>query len=304
MVSLLARAISLLLVFLFILISSPIKATVHEVNIGNFFFSPQKTIVQPGDTVRWTNTGGVHTTTSTPTSPKQWNSGTLGLDASYEVVFELGDGPGPFPYLCSVHPTTMKDTIFMEIPAQPTIFEFVLNGNVADECSGTGTRATGFGQFILNADSTELSILIEHDVENPIAGHVHLGAPCIGGAIQFPFSSANSPVEETWQLSPADVANLVAGDLYANIHSNDFPAEEIRGQIEQNIFVCGDANLDKSVNVGDPVFLLNFIFKNGPSPRPIIAGDPNCDATINIGDAVYLLAHIFKNGPLPCTSCE
>ena len=104
-------------------------------------------------------------------------------------------------------------------------------------------------------------------------------------------------------LSAGDVANLIAGDLYANVHSSDFPSEEIRGQVGQNSYLCGDANRDAAINVGDPVYMLNFIFQGGPSPRPLISGDPNCDGTMNIGDAVYLLNRVFKSGPAPCASC-
>ncbi len=99
------------------LMNSNVFATIHQISFGDFFFSPEKTVVQPGDTVRWTLASGFHTTTSTIDSPKQWNSGNMSTVGSFfEVAFLLEDGPGPFPYLCGIHPTTMKDTIFMEIP--------------------------------------------------------------------------------------------------------------------------------------------------------------------------------------------
>ena len=65
-------------------------------------------------------------------------------------------------------------------------------------------------------------------------------------------------------------------------------------------FVCGDANGDETVNIGDAVYLINYIFKNGPAPDPLAAGDGNCDGTVNVGDAVYLINYIFKGGPDPC----
>ncbi|MHC4240187.1 MAG: alpha/beta fold hydrolase, partial [Planctomycetota bacterium] len=52
---------------------------------------------------------------------------------------------------------------------------------------------------------------------------------------------------------------------------------------------CGDANSDDDVNVGDAVFLINYVFKGGPAPNPICVGDANGDLDINIGDAVYLI---------------
>jgi hypothetical protein len=64
--------------------------------------------------------------------------------------------------------------------------------------------------------------------------------------------------------------------------------------------ICGDANGDQAINIGDPVFLITYIFKDGPAPEPLASGDVNLDGTVNIGDAVFLINHIFKGGPEPC----
>ncbi|MEZ5359893.1 MAG: lectin like domain-containing protein [Candidatus Zixiibacteriota bacterium] len=61
----------------------------------------------------------------------------------------------------------------------------------------------------------------------------------------------------------------------------------------------GDANSDGSVNIGDAVYIINYIFKGGPAPNPITNGDSNCDGSCNIGDAVYLVNFIFRGGPAP-----
>ncbi|MEZ5360213.1 MAG: thrombospondin type 3 repeat-containing protein [Candidatus Zixiibacteriota bacterium] len=63
--------------------------------------------------------------------------------------------------------------------------------------------------------------------------------------------------------------------------------------------LCGDANGDGSVNIGDAVYLINFIFGGGPAPDPLLSGDENGDGSVNIGDAVYLVSYIFKGGPEP-----
>ncbi len=64
--------------------------------------------------------------------------------------------------------------------------------------------------------------------------------------------------------------------------------------------ICGDANGDRTVNVGDAIRVINYIFKGGLNPVPIEAGDANCDHTVNVGDAVYVVNYIFKGGPAPC----
>jgi hypothetical protein len=67
--------------------------------------------------------------------------------------------------------------------------------------------------------------------------------------------------------------------------------------------VCGDANGDANVNVGDAVFLINYVFKSGPAPVPRCAGNANGDANVNVGDAVYLINYVFKGGPAPDHGC-
>jgi hypothetical protein len=78
--------------------------------------------------------------------------------------------------------------------------------------------------------------------------------------------------------------------------------------------ICGDANGDLSVNIGDVVFIGNHVFRNGEcttnppigcAPEPYEAGDVNCDGDVNIGDAVYLGNVIFRPGsPEPCMLCK
>ena len=64
----------------------------------------------------------------------------------------------------------------------------------------------------------------------------------------------------------------------------------------------GDINVpggDGVVDVGDVVYLINYLFKHGPTPDPFIEGDTNCDGIIDIGDVVILINYLFKNGPVP-----
>jgi hypothetical protein len=64
-------------------------------------------------------------------------------------------------------------------------------------------------------------------------------------------------------------------------------------------YIFGDANYDQTVNVGDAVYIISYVFKGGPAPEPLEAGDANCDGECNVGDAVFLINYIFKGGPEP-----
>ncbi len=73
--------------------------------------------------------------------------------------------------------------------------------------------------------------------------------------------------------------------------------------VEVAVYLCGDANRDSDINVGDAVFLINYVFKDGPAPNPICAGNANGDSGTNVGDAVYLINYVFKSGPPPVEPC-
>jgi len=66
--------------------------------------------------------------------------------------------------------------------------------------------------------------------------------------------------------------------------------------------VQGDANGDGVINSADVVYLINYLFKNGPAPDPLWVGDCNCDGVVNSADVVYLINYLFKGGPPP--GCE
>lgn len=86
--------------------------TKHQISIIDFEFQPKGLVINPGDTVVWTNNGSMeHTSTSAAGSPKIWDSDLLLVSETFSLTFTAGDGMGPFPYLCTPHAAFMKDTI-------------------------------------------------------------------------------------------------------------------------------------------------------------------------------------------------
>ncbi len=82
------------------------------------------------------------------------------------------------------------------------------------------------------------------------------------------------------------------------------PVIEVSTFCEETAVLCGDANDDGLVDLGDAVRLLNYLFKNGPAPVPhTCAGDTNNDDLIDLGDAVGLLNYLFKGGLPPDPDC-
>jgi agmatine deiminase len=68
-------------------------------------------------------------------------------------------------------------------------------------------------------------------------------------------------------------------------------------------FICGDVTDNEEVDAADVVYLINYLFRNGPEPlcQPITAcGDVNLDGEVNSADVVYLLNYLYQSGPEPC----
>jgi len=61
----------------------------------------------------------------------------------------------------------------------------------------------------------------------------------------------------------------------------------------------GDATGDSVVNIGDVVFMVSYLYKEGPESCVMEAADANADGLVDIGDVVYLINYLFKGGPPP-----
>jgi outer membrane protein assembly factor BamB len=68
---------------------------------------------------------------------------------------------------------------------------------------------------------------------------------------------------------------------------------------------CGDCNGDGVIDLGDVVYLINYLFRGGPAPLPeLCAGDCNDDGTVDLGDVVLLINYLFRGGSAPGGCCE
>lgn len=64
-------------------------------------------------------------------------------------------------------------------------------------------------------------------------------------------------------------------------------------------FLLGDANGDGIIELGDLIYILNYLYKNGSSPDPLARAEVNCDDIVDLGDVIYLINYLFKGGPEP-----
>ncbi len=87
-----------------------------------------------------------------------------------------------------------------------------------------------------------------------------------------------------WYMNPDSAALLIDYLLYDSPSNGD---------------ICGDANGDFVVDVGDIVYLVNFMFLGGWPPLSEPLCDVNGDTRTNVGDIVYLVNYIFRGGLPP-----
>lgn len=76
-------------------------AATADVRIRDFAFGPSYTRVEPGDSVRWMQTGSLHTVTSRAGSPEPFDSGLLATGMEFVRPFAAA---GRYPYHCTIHP--------------------------------------------------------------------------------------------------------------------------------------------------------------------------------------------------------
>jgi len=69
----------------------------------------------------------------------------------------------------------------------------------------------------------------------------------------------------------------------------------------QSVSDPGDFNDDGTVNVGDALYLIEYIYKDGPEP---VGGpgraDANCDDNIDLNDIIFIIKYVLAEGDAPC----
>ncbi|MGB2989708.1 MAG: FG-GAP-like repeat-containing protein, partial [Candidatus Zixiibacteriota bacterium] len=107
-------------------------------------------------------------------------------------------------------------------------------------------------------------------------------------------------------LATSPVSDMVVDYHYS--HKPDLGVSNWGGAnfIFRNVapaYVWGDANGGGDVEVGDIVYLVNYLYKGGLEPVPSQCGDPNDDCVINVADIVYLLNYLYRGGDAPLPGC-
>jgi hypothetical protein len=122
--------------------------------------------------------------------------------------------------------------------AEIQIFTATLSG--AQEVPAVASAGTGTGTVILNAAENQITVNLTFSglTSNATMSHIHgAAAPGANAGILFDFAAVTPAAtmgtipQQTFAITPAQVAELKAGLYYFNVHTGNFGGGEIRGQI-------------------------------------------------------------------------
>jgi len=131
------------------------------------------------------------------------------------------------------------------LPETDYAYSAMMDG--AQEVPQVNTGAYGLGVFDLYQNYKALTIhVVVQGLSGAITGaHLHVGAPGVsGGVVQDLTTMVSGNVIEGEVDPTAYLSDLLAGNIYVNVHTADNPGGEIRGQLTTDANLAFDASLD------------------------------------------------------------
>jgi PEP-CTERM putative exosortase interaction domain len=140
----------------------------------------------------------------------------------------------------------LAGALFLPAPAQAALHFFSATLSGAEEVPPHDTPATGFGTVVL--DDVALTITVDlsfADLTTPsVAAHIHEAPFGVNGPIEFPLDlgaalgqTSGTILTQVFPLleGQEDVEEFLNAGYYFNVHSEQFPGGEIRGQVLQQV---------------------------------------------------------------------
>jgi hypothetical protein len=184
-----------------------------------------------------TNTTNIAITATITVTPSYTNGAVTCVGTAR--TFTITVSPTPVVSINPAGPVTICNGSNVTLTASSTCNLFAFSGLIAGTQSVPSNASTARGVFngTFDASTNQISVNIVYNglASNATAGHIHSGAVGTNGPVIVPFggfpATTSGTYTNTLALPAAQVANLMAGNTYINIHNATFPGGEIRGQI-------------------------------------------------------------------------
>jgi hypothetical protein len=155
------------------------------------------------------------------------------------------------------------------------------------------------GQFNALGISATLSVPAGYLLLSPGSPTIDFGSGYSGFVGDTSWQVLVLPGSSTPDTFGIDVKGHVTGSCGSYPSYEDWIGGQAQAATQPVLYIRGDVNRDYLVNVGDVVFLLNYLYKGGPPPEVEESGDVNSDGVVELGDVVYLVNYLYKSGPPP-----
>jgi len=131
-------------------------------------------------------------------------------------------------------------------PVKGLGFTISLDANQVATSADT-SMATGTGWAVLtdNGSTLTYNITIAGLTSNFSSAHFHAASEGLNGGVEKPITFTDSTASGTWTgIGNADLDSLIHNGLYVNVHTSNYPAGEIRGQVVRTGLIGFNASLD------------------------------------------------------------
>jgi Cu/Zn superoxide dismutase len=149
-----------------------------------------------------------------------------------------------FPYLamphsgtgaCSGNQIIKQPEVTIFDPGFSKDFLVAARMNGGNEVPAVVTDAIGVATITFNDTYTQATVNMSvTNLSSPFQGvHIHTGKAGVNGPVKFDLTDAykGGRLTKTFAVTRADVASLINGDLYINVHTTNHPGGELRGQL-------------------------------------------------------------------------
>ena len=157
------------------------------------------------------------------------------------------------------------------------------NGDGGEEVPAVRTRARLQMALIVSANGRDVIFALQHNVGRAAAAHIHRGPGGANGPIVVELDSRRFSIGNT-RLSRADIANLRAGRLYVNVHSQANPDGEARGQL---------------LRQGETLFIASPLSGNQEIPPVVTRGRGSLAAILDDREAQHSHRRILRPAARP-----